>query len=96
MKTMADSAALRSRRSRAHAKGDHQWCRHGAARSALAAVPAADDAPVDARASLEGLARRLEAASAADPGNAAVARELRMTLQGLAGADDDDSGFDVG
>ena len=26
---MADSSALRSRRSRAHARGDHSWCRHG-------------------------------------------------------------------
>jgi len=35
---------------------------------------------VDARASLEALARRLEAASEADPGDAAAARELRATL----------------
>lgn len=26
---MADSAALRMKRSRAHRQGDHQWCKHG-------------------------------------------------------------------
>lgn len=41
--------------------------------------------PVDAQASLEGLARRLEAAHEADPANAAVAKELRATLLALRG-----------
>jgi hypothetical protein len=44
------------------------------------------DAEVDVRAMLEALARRLEAASVADPGNAAVARELRETLRALGAA----------
>jgi hypothetical protein len=52
------------------------------------------DGPVDARVSLEGLARRLEAAHEADPSDAAVARELRATLLALpageAPAEDDD------
>jgi len=91
---MADSAALRSRRSRAHAAGDCSLCRHGTV-SRLVTVPAAGDTPVDARGALEGLARRLEAVHEADPANALVARELRMTLQALSGADDD-TGFDVG
>jgi hypothetical protein len=55
----------------------------------------AGDAPVDPRMSLESLARRLEAVHEADPGNTLAARELRMTLAALSGADDD-SGFDVG
>lgn len=91
---MADSGTLRSRRSRAHAAGDCSLCRHGPVQR-LVVVPAAGDAPVDPRGSLEGLARRLEAASEADPANMAIAQQLRLTLQALAGADDD-SGFDVG
>lgn len=91
---MADSPALRSRRSRAHAAGDCSLCRHGP-RGVLVALPAAGDAPVDPRASLERLARRLESIHVQDPGNALIARELRMTLAALS-AGDDDSGFDVG
>jgi len=57
------------------------------------ALPVARDTPVDARVSLEALARRLEAAHEADPGNARLAAELRATLLALpAGetpADDD-------
>jgi hypothetical protein len=92
---MADSSALRSRRSRAHAAGDCSLCRHGP-RSVVAVLPVAGDAPVDPRVSLEGLAARLEAAHKEDPGNALVARELRATLLALSAADDDDGGFDVG
>jgi len=88
---MADSGALRSRRSRAHTQGDHTFCRHGppGPPGVLLALPAPSGAPLDPRASLEGLARRLEAAHEADPGNANVARELRMTLQALSGGDPD-------
>jgi hypothetical protein len=50
---------------------------------------------VDPRASLERLCARLEAAHETDPGNALVARELRMTLAALMGADPD-AGLDVG
>jgi len=50
---------------------------------------------VDPQASLEALARRLEAAHEADPGNTLAARELRLTLQVLAG-EDPDAGFDAG
>lgn len=94
---MADSAALRQRRSRAHLAGDHFLCRHGppAARDGVTAPPAEDGGPVDPRAALERLAARLEAASIADPGNALVARELRATLLALS-APEDDLGFDVG
>jgi hypothetical protein len=90
---MADSNAVRSRRKRAHAAGDHSLCRRCDSRNAPVALPPVGDTPVDARVSLEALARRLEAAHVADPGNAVVARELRATLLALpAGetpADDD-------
>jgi len=92
---MADSSTLRSRRCRAHANGDHHLCRHGEARSVLAAVPAGDGSPVDPRRSLERLAARLEVAHVQDAGNAGLAGELRRTLQAPAG-DDPDTGFDVG
>ena len=91
---MADSPALRSRRSRAHAAGDCSLCRHGL-RAPLVVLPVAGDAPLDPRVSLEALGRRLEAAHEADPANALVARELRATLLALS-AGDDDAGFDVG
>ncbi len=79
-------------------------CRHGrhgpppgppGPRPASLALLAAGDAPVDPQASLEALARRLEAAHEADPGNTLAARELRLTLQVLAG-EDPDAGFDAG
>jgi hypothetical protein len=85
--TVADSDALRSRRKRAHAGGDHSLCRRCDALGGPVALPASGDAPVDTRASLEGLARRLEAAHEADPGNDRVARELRATLMVLGGPD---------
>ena len=59
------------------------------------ALPVPSGAPADPRASLEALASRLEGAHVADPGNAMVARELRLALAALAG-DDPDAGFDVG
>jgi len=91
---MADSSTLRSRRSRAHAAGDCSLCRHGP-RSVVAVLPAAGAVPVDPRVSLERLAARLEAQHEQDPGNALLARELRMTLVALS-APEDDLGFDVG
>ncbi len=92
---MADSAAVRSRRYRLHKAGDHSACRHKLAVCDAAAAAAAAEGGVDPAAELEGLARRLAAAHVADPGNAALARELRITLQALAaalpdGAADDD------
>jgi hypothetical protein len=107
---MADSDALRSRRKRQHATGDHSLCRRCSARRAqlagltaawdAAAVPVATVSPVSdtvqPRAMMEGLALRLEEAHKADPADAAVARELRATLQvlGAAGGGDDElSGF---
>ena len=88
-----DSGAVRQQRYKRHKAGDHSLCRRCDARAAPVPLAAAGDMPVDARASLESLARRLEAAHEADPGNAAVARELRATLlalpDGAAEGDDD-------
>lgn len=82
---MADSEAVRSRRKRAHAAGDHSLCREGCAALKLAApLPAAVPAD-DPQAELQALAGRLAAAHKAEPGNANLARELRMTLQALMG-----------
>ena len=47
----------------------------------------ADGTGLDPAAALLRLARRLEAAHEAEPGNANLARELRVTLQVLAGDD---------
>ena len=85
---MADSGALRVRRSRAHAAGDHSLCK----RCAALRVPPVEDLPVeDALAETRLLAGRLAAAHRADPGNALLARELRMTLQALMGGGTADS-----
>jgi hypothetical protein len=86
----ADSDALRSRRKRAHASGDHSLCRRNCGVTVTPAriaelSPARGDNPVNPRASLRSLALRLEAAHEADPANAMVARELRVTLLALAG-----------
>src|SRR6266516_2214179 len=82
---MADSDAVRSRRKRRHAAGDHSFCRRCDARRAVVVVPAGGDSAVDARTMLEALARRLEAAHEADPADAQVARELRACLVVLMG-----------
>jgi hypothetical protein len=98
---VADSDALRSRRKRLHAAGDHSLCRRcGALRGIpVARVPAGGpEGQVDAVAALERQARRLEAACEADPGSAALERELRATLLVLRGgeaADDDLARFDA-
>lgn len=93
---MADSDALRAKRARRHKAGDHSLCKHPPVAQSppegqegsppLAAV-------IDPMQELRELAARLVAAHEADPGNALLARELRMTLQALTGggkpADDD-------
>lgn len=91
---MADSDALRAQRYRAHRQGQHHLCKHPLARVTAPEVAALTaTGPIDRDASLRALAARLEAAHVADPANAAVARELRMTLTtliGLPGEDDPD------
>jgi hypothetical protein len=54
--------------------------------------------PVDAQAALEAQARRLQASCEANPGSAALERELRATLLALRGsgeADDELAKFDA-
>jgi hypothetical protein len=98
---MADNDALRSRRKRLHAAGDHHLCRRCDALGPSSPAPVPGDAgtgPVDAQASLERQARRLELACEAEPGNAALEKELRATLLALRGGeapDDDLAKFDA-
>jgi hypothetical protein len=100
---MADDGATRTRRWKAHKRGDHHLCGPRCdAVGAVVAVSAPGDmaeGPVDAQAALEQQARRLEAACEANPGNAALERELRATLLALRGpgktADDELAEFDA-
>jgi len=87
---LADSGALRVRRARAHAAGDHSLCRRcvvvrgeggKGTVAALPSLPADEPAPrLDARQEMEALARRLITAHEGDQSNTLLARELRMTL----------------
>jgi hypothetical protein len=84
---------LCARVARAHKAGDHSLCRPGcgknrrvaAAPVSLAAVRGGSAGNLDPRRAMTGLALRLEAAHEADPSNAAIARELRVTLLALGG-----------
>jgi hypothetical protein len=83
---MADDGATRTRRWKAHKAGDHSLCRDCDARRAVVALPvpaAPGDTGIDPAVSLRALAARLEAAHEAEPGNALLARELRVTLQAI-------------
>jgi hypothetical protein len=99
---MADSGALRVRRARAHAAGDHSLCRRcpavrgGTEPSKRVALVPRPPAPLklDAEAEMRALASRLAAAHEAEPSNALLARELRMTLRELIAREGHDSGFD--
>jgi hypothetical protein len=85
MAPMADSNALRSRRKRLHAQGDHSLCRRDCSRPkfTLAPLSAEELAGFDPVAEMRALAGRLAEAYSKDPGNAALARELRATLLAL-------------
>ena len=87
---MADSDALRMRRSRRHKAGDHSLCRRCSVLRADPEVTAAAVPVTDAVAGLQLLAGQLTAAYGADTGNALLARELRMTLQALMQGKPDD------
>lgn len=88
---MADSEAVRSRRKRMHAAGDHSLCRRcavvrGESRAPEGLVslpPLPDGPPFDATAEMRRLAARLVVAHTAEPSNSLLARELRMTLAEL-------------
>jgi hypothetical protein len=75
---LADSGALRVRRSRAHKAGDHSLCRNCAALKL--AAPVAVGEVTDAASELRQLAARMAEAHRADPGNAILGAELRKTL----------------
>jgi hypothetical protein len=81
---LADSGALRTQRYKCHKAGDHSLCRHAPGAEGQDGHPPA--VPVsDPIGELRRLAGRLRDAHEADPGNALIARELRMTLQALTG-----------
>jgi hypothetical protein len=85
---VADSPALRAKRHRRHATGDHSLCKHPAAAARITlARPPEPDADFDTHAEMVALARRLTAAHEAAPDRADVARELRATLQAVADAE---------
>ena len=87
---MADSGALRVRRSRAHKAGDHSLCRRCVAVRAgevpSRGVTALPDGPAfDPAAELRHLASRMAEAHREDPSNAILGAELRKTLVELIG-----------
>jgi len=75
---LADSGALRVRRSRAHKAGDHSLCRNCAALKLAAPVSCGE--VTDATAEMRQLAYRMAEAHRADPSNAILGAELRKTL----------------
>jgi len=95
---VADDDALRSRRKRQHAGGDHSLCRRCIAvrgiAERVAVLPAPGAPPLDLDEEMRALAGRLAVAHEADPSNALLARELRMTLRELIVREGDDSRFD--
>ncbi len=68
---------------RAHKAGDHSLCKRCAVKRAGPEIIKPAEPVADAEAGLRLLAGQLTAAYSADPGNALLARELRMTLQAL-------------
>lgn len=79
---MADSAALRNRRYRAHRQGDHSLCRHGRI-APVTRLPEAGTSGFDPGEEMRKLAGRLLAAVEADPSNVGLVREARLTLLAL-------------
>ena len=85
---MADSSALRMRRSRAHRAGDHSLCRRCPAvlggevpPGHVASLPDPPAGPAfDAAAEMRELAERMASAHRQDPANAILGAELRKTL----------------
>jgi hypothetical protein len=83
---MADSGAMRTARYKRHKAGDHSMCRHlqdYAPRPVV--LPAAGGQDLDPVAELRQLAADALADYRANPGNAALVREARLTLQALMG-----------
>ena len=92
MVRMADSDAVRSRRKRLHARGDHSECRRSCPEreQVIRPVPSYSSAQeLDPAAEMRELAGRLVVAHRENPGNAMLARELRATLRELAGPEEE-------
>jgi hypothetical protein len=84
---MADSDAVRQQRRRHHRAGDHSMCREGCQDSRgpvrIPVVAPGSGQDLDPAAALRDLAAQLQAAYAAAPDNALLAKELRQTLLAL-------------
>jgi hypothetical protein len=97
---VADSDALRQRRRKAHVQGDHSMCRRCAVVKPPPVAVVPDLAPgtgevTDAPSELRQLAWRMAEAHRADPANAILGRELRMTLQALIPKGDEKADADL-
>jgi hypothetical protein len=88
---MADSGAVRQARYKRHQAGDHSICRHDRPLRLAPVVPVEVDPDFDPALEMRKLAGRLAVAYQADPGNAALARELRNTLLAIKASGDDDA-----
>jgi hypothetical protein len=102
---MADSGSLRVKRHRLHRAGNHSLCRPGC--GGITQVPAVaakirevsgdrpgsreDSAAFDPRLAMGELAVQLRAACEANPADAVLAREYRLTLMELAKGGDSDA-----
>jgi hypothetical protein len=84
---MADSGAVRTARYKRHKAGDHSMCRHlrDYAPRPVAVLPAPGGQDLDPVAELRQLAADALADYRANPGNAQLVREARLTLQALMG-----------
>ena len=95
---MADSGSLRVRRHRQHKAGNHSLCRPGcggktqvpAVLPKLREVRAGSGENLDALAAMADLAAQLRLACEANPADAVLAREYRLTLMELAKGGDRD------
>jgi hypothetical protein len=87
---MADSGAVRQARYKRHRAGDHSMCRHWPQPALISAVPPPEPGDdFDPAEEMRRLAARLVVAHAADPSNAGLAREARMTLLAIASPGED-------
>jgi hypothetical protein len=95
---MADSGSLRVRRHRQHKAGNHALCRPGCGgktqgrrTSAEIRQDSVDSGEIlEPQAAMADLAKQLRAACEANPGDAVLAREYRLTLMELAKGGDRD------
>ena len=94
---MADDGATRQRRHRLHKAGNHSMCGRGCGKSRqVSRLPAeiprvqAASGEFDPVARMRDLAEQLREACAANPADAVLAREYRLTLMELAKGGDGD------